>query len=108
MCTIVEKKGVDAKQLSSFLLALPASTSTSDDQRFKRLSDLKDDLQNVQTVPDIFFILNSKYASFLDYEIFEDMLENYGCNDETNEKLKYPMHLKAYLQKHKIGGLTLS
>ena len=101
VCTIIENKGVTAKKLSAFLLTLPASTSISDDQKFKKMSDLKDDLKGAQTVADVFFILNSKYASFLDYEIFEDMLENYGCN-ETNEKLKYPVHLKGYLEKHKI------
>ena len=98
---IVEEKGISARRLSAFLLNLPAYTSSSDDQEFKRLSGLKDDLQKADTVPDIFFLLNSKYASFLDYDIFQDILANYSPN-ESNEKLKYPVHLKAYLEKHKI------
>ena len=70
----------------------------------KKMSDLKDDLKSTQTVADVFFTLNSKYASFLDYEIFEDLLENYGCN-ETNEKLKYPVHLRRTWKSIKLKNL---
>ena len=99
--TIVIAKGVNAKDLRSYLLKLPASTETDDKKRLQLLSDMKAKLKEAHEVIDIFDLLFEEYASFLDYNIFELILKKYGTGKEL-KALKYPEHLKAYIEKHKI------
>ena len=96
--TIVEEKGVSARRLSSYLLNLPAST---DKKKLQLLSNLKAELHKAEEVTDIFILLSTKYASFLDYEIFETILKKYGAG-KHREELSYPKYLKAYVEMHKI------
>ena len=96
---IVKEKGVSAEELSSFLINLQASITT---KKLRLLSDLKAELQKAEKITDIFILLSTKYASFLDYDIFEIILKRYGPNEDREELINYPVHLKAYLEKHKI------
>ena len=96
---IIEEKSISAEQLSSFLINLPASIST---KKLRLLSNLKAELQKAEKITDIFILLTTKYASFLDYDIFEIILKRYGPNENREELINYPVHLKAYLEKHKI------
>ena len=98
---IVIKKGISVKQLSSYLLSIMALTKADDKENLQLLSDMEADLKGAKEIADIFISLNLKYASFLDYEIFEMILEYYGPGEE-GEELTYPTHLKAYIEQHKI------
>ncbi len=98
--TIVENTGVTAKRLSSYLLNLPAST-TDDEKKLRLLSDMKAELQKAEDIIDIFISLSSKYASFLNPDIYVNILEKYGTKEEQKQ-LDYPKHLKAYVKQHKI------
>ena len=99
--SIVEVKGVSAKHLSSYLLNLPAFTKPDDKCTLQFFYDLKTELQGTNEVVDIFILLSSKCASFLDYNIFEMLLQKYGT-DKDKKELNYPEHLKAYIEQHKI------
>jgi hypothetical protein len=68
------------------------------------LSFHDEDLAKAGDLYDIFIILTTYYASFLDYDIFQFILEKYHkLIDPDQEELKYPDHLKAYLAKHKVS-----
>ena len=96
--TIVEENGVSAERLSAYLLNLCAF---SNDRKEVILSDLRAEIESAGSVIKIFNILSTKYASFLDFDIFQSILKKYGRN-ESREDLNYPMHLEAYIKKHKI------
>lgn len=96
---IVQEKGITAKRLSFYLLSL--SASADDKRKLQLLFDMKNELKEVEDVTDIFTLLGSKYASFLDYDIFEAILMQFGEN-EKHEDLDYPTHLKTYIEVHKI------
>ena len=98
---IVEEKGINATILSTYLINLPASTNTDDERKLQLLSDMKTELQKAEKINDIFSLLSLKYASFLDYDIFETIREQFSVNEDRDE-LTYPVHLKAYIEKHKI------
>jgi hypothetical protein len=53
-------------------------------------------------ISDIFILLIEKFSSFLNYDIFETLQQKY-VKDEGQEALKYPEHLKVYVEKHKIA-----
>ena len=101
ICTILEEKGVTAQKLNAYLLYLPASTKEDNDKsNFHLLSHIKAELRSATELTDIFVLLSSKY-SFLDCDIFEMIRERY-CPNEKREDLTYPVHLKEYIEKHKI------
>ena len=66
------------------------------------MSDRKADLKKCDTINDIFDFLTTECASFLNYEILQDILEFYEI-PEDQERLQYPKHLKAYIEKHKVS-----
>ena len=72
------------------------------DQQVALLSELSDKLEKATTVNDIFNILNRNYATFLNYEIFQCIAEEYEV-DPDHEKMKYPEYLDAYIKKHKLS-----
>ena len=101
--TSIIRKGISAEDLSAYLLALPAFKSDeSEVEFFMMLEEVKDKLQQATTVNGIFNILNTKYATFLNYEIFQDMVDDFDL-DEGQEKLKYPEHLDIYIEMHKLS-----
>ena len=91
--TIVKDR-VTADQLGTYLLSLRAFKGPGEE---KMLCDLRAEIENAESVYKIFNLLNTKYASFLDYEIFQSILNRYGEN-ETHEELNYPAYLKAYME----------
>ncbi len=62
---------------------------------------MKAELQKAEDIVDVFIVLSSKYASFLNPDIFQNILEKYATIQEK-QKLDYPQHLKAYIEQHKI------
>lgn len=96
---MIKGKGVTPEDLRAYLLSLPTFTKG---QKLSLLSDKEAELEKCNTIATIFTFLTTKCASFLNYDIFQDILENYDiCQDR--EKLKYQDHLRAYIEKHKIS-----
>lgn len=62
---------------------------------------MKAELKTAEEVTHIFFILSSKYASFLDYNIFDAILKRFGEN-EQHDDLNYPAYLKSFFENHTI------
>ena len=105
----ITKQNVSAKDVSIFLMSLTAFNHDKQQDVLLSGSNLKD----AHDIGDIFIILLEEYASFMNYEIFQTMQERYVI-DEGQEALKYPVHLKEYVEKHKItefveikGGLRV-
>ena len=101
ICTILEDKDITARQLTTYLLYLPALTKTADKGKMQLLMDMKAELQKAEKITDIFISLSTRYHSFLDYNIFKKILKQFGSN-EIHEDLDYPTHLKDYIEMHKI------
>lgn len=96
----LKDKGVSAEDLCSDLLTMPATNQAEQD--LSLLSSHKAELEKAVSINGIFNFLTTEYASFLDYDIFEFMVETYEI-DNGQEKLKYPQHLNDYLNKHKVS-----
>jgi hypothetical protein len=97
--SMIQKK-VEAEELCAYLLSLPAFNSGHTEQEFALLSDVSDHLEKATTINDIFNILNRKYgASFINYEIFEEMAKYYDIKQDT----EYSEHLDAYIKMHKLS-----
>ena len=103
LCSSLKKKGVDVEELSTFVLQLPAfSPDEEDELQDKRLlSEMKMEIEEAKTVNKIFNLIGDKCASFLNYDIFQSILENY-CSDMDCEQFQYPEKLQAYIDRHNI------
>lgn len=101
----IEEKGVSAAALRSYLLSLSATGASFKGQKLTLLSDKRPELLKCSTVIDIFDFLTTECASYLNYDIFQFVLKHYNITDD-NEVFKYPEHLKAYINKHKISEFT--
>ncbi len=99
---LVEKIGVSPEELRSYLLSLPATSKSSRGQELTLLSDKETELKRCDTIIEIFNYLKTKCASFLTYDIFQCTLKYYNIS-EDQERLRYPEHLNAYIEKHKIS-----
>ena len=102
---IIEREGVSPEALRAFLLSLPASTITHKGQKLTRLSGKETELKECTTIAAIFSFLVTKCASFLNYDIFQNIATNY-IKREYQEQLKYPDQLKEFVEKHKIEEFT--
>ena len=101
----VKEKGVSPEDFRSFVQSLPASTDSSKHQKLTLLSDIELELEKCNTITAIFDILKKRCASFLNYDIFQNIADHYNIY-EDEEKMKYPEKLKAYVEKHKISEFT--
>ncbi len=99
----IEEKGVTPEELRLFLLNLPVSSNSNSSKRQKLtlLSDNQQhDLEKCATITAIFTFLR-KCTSFLNYDIYQSLVENYNISIDQ-EKMKYPDHLKDFIEKHSI------
>ena len=94
--------GISADDLCAYLLSLPALKSGESDQQVMLLSEISDKLEKATTVNGIFNVLNRNYATFLNYEIFLNIAEEYKV-DPDHEKMKYPEYLDDYVRMHKLS-----
>ena len=102
--SIIEEKGVSPEELCSYLLSLSAFSKSFKGQKLALMSDMKSELNKKNDkIIDIFDFLTTEYASFLNYDIFQKILEHYNISEDQDPKLKYRDHLKAYIEKHKIS-----
>ena len=99
--SIIEK-GISAGDLCAYLLALPAFNPDHGELKFTLLSEVSSHLEKATTINEIFNVLNKMYATFLNYEIFQSMVDDFNI-DQSQEKLKYPEHLDAYIKMHKLS-----
>ena len=92
----VTSQGVTAKDLKIFLMGFSAFSHR--EQQIVLFSGSK--FRDAHDVADIFELLIEEYASFMNYEIFQIIQKRYVF-DEGQEALKYPKHLKEYVEKLK-------
>lgn len=78
----VEEKGVTPEKLQTYLLSLPATTRA---QELTLLSDKKKELLETKTITEIFNFLITECTSFLNYDIFQRMLEKYKVDTDQEE-----------------------
>ena len=99
LCTSVKATGVSVEDFRTYLLKLPAFTKNQQDTL---LSGVKDKMKNACTINEIFDLIGEEYTSFLNCDIFLSILNQY-CSGVDNNDLKYPEHLKAYIDQHTIN-----
>ncbi len=99
---IIKEKGVTPEDLKSYLLSLSAFSQSSVGQQLALFYDKETELKQCNTIAEIFIFLSAKCVSFLDYEIFQDIL-NYYKIDKDQERLKYSEHFESYIKKHKVS-----
>lgn len=98
----VKERNISPETLCSYLLNLPAFGDDKCSQKLTLLSGLRTELENATTVNKIFNLLSTEYASFLDYDIFEFIIEEYDI-DESRPRMKYPEYLEAFINQHKLA-----
>ena len=98
----IKRKGVTASELSSYLL--PQSAYDYDSDNFKLLSEKKVEFECAENVDKVFNLLVYEYCSFLNINIFEDLVKDYKL-DEGQEELKYPAYLQKFIKEHTIAEI---
>ena len=96
----LEAKKKKPGDLSTDLLNVPAFNH--DKQARMLLSTHKTQLMAAKTLNDIFKLLSIEYASFLNYEIFQHIVDTNNL-DNGDEVFKYPQKLNEYITKHKVS-----
>ena len=100
ICESLQAKGIDAKQLGFKLLNLSAFNHSG--QKRMLLSTHEAELKRAVDLYDIFSLLTMEYASFLNYEVFQFIVNKYKL-DNGQDEFKYPEYLNTYVRKHKIS-----
>ena len=103
ICECVNEKHITVNELRTFVYRLPAFTSDCDEIDCL-LSGIKDELEGKNSINKIFDLIGDKCASFLNYTIYQAILDKY-CRDIECEEFKYPDKLKAYIDEHSIEDL---
>ena len=104
LCASVKATGVSVEDFRTFLLKLPAFAN--DQQGKKLLSGATAEMKAANTINEIFDLIDGKYASFLNYDIFRSIQHTF-CRGLDSEDLNYSEHLKAYVNDHKISEFCL-
>ncbi len=81
----IEEKRVSPEALRAYLLSLSASSNGDEGEMLTLMSEKKSELQKLETIPDIFSFLTTECASFLNYEIFQNILKNYSIGDKDED-----------------------
>ena len=96
LCNCLIHKKVTVVELRIFLSNLPFQCG---------LPEIQDKLQEADTLYKIFHLVGAECASFFHYDIFQ-CIQNEFCEAsdcESNPKLKYSEHFKAFINLHKIS-----
>lgn len=102
LCRSVIQKGITVQDLCLYLMNLPALECNYDDKKHKLLSGVKAKLQETTTIHGIFTLLSLECASFLNYGVFQSILDDHDIV-QNSDALRYSKHLKDYLDMHKIS-----
>lgn len=105
LCKLIEAKGESPESLRLHILSLSFHTTDEKRQSLAPMSKKRTELEKCKTVNEIFTLLATECASFLNYEIFQEIQTHYKIG-EDEEELKYADHLKAYIEKHKISEIA--
>jgi hypothetical protein len=95
----VKESGVSVEDFRTYLLKLPAFAS---DHHDTLLSGVRAEMKKADTINKLFDLIGEEYTSFLNYDIFQSILNKY-CKGVDCEDLKYPEHLKAYVDEHNVA-----
>jgi hypothetical protein len=98
----IERQGISVEDLCGYLLSLPAFDSSEGKHEFTLLSEVSDKLEKATSINGIFNILTKNYATFLNYEVFQCMAEEFDV-DLDQERMKYPDYLDAYIKMHTLS-----
>ena len=94
----LQEKNVEVDSICDYLLGF-----TSDNHSIALLSGAKRaKLEEANSISKIFRFLKRECTSFLNYDIFECLIEHFQL-DRDQEYLKYPDKLKKYVQKQRIS-----
>ena len=96
----LQAKGKNPIDLRSELLNVSAFNNKKEVRML--LSTHKVQLRKAKTLNDIFDFLSVKYASFLNYEIFQHIVDANNL-DNGDEVFKYPQKLKQYIMERKVS-----
>ena len=89
-----------------YLTCLPCSKHEGDKVEML-LASKRDELLRSTTFIEVFIILEN-FTSFLNYHLFEKIIDQFMKGDRKSQKqLEYPSHLKQYLEKHKISEFEM-
>lgn len=103
LCQSVIDKGTTVTNFRLYLMNLPALECDDNEEKHKLLYGVKVKLLEAVSIQDVFMSLSLECASFLNYDIFQCILDDYKISVENSDKLKYSEHLKLYLYKHKLS-----
>lgn len=98
------ERGITVSELCSYLLSLDAFQAGHNVQ-CKLLSGVKDKFEGASTIHQILDIVTKDCASFLDFEIYQCIVDEYDF-DHGQNAMKYSEHLKEYIEKHTIAELA--
>ena len=93
----IKEKGVSTSQLRGYLMNLSAFHNNQ--RKPVLLSELEEDLERTKDIDEIFEVLSKKYASFLNFGIFESMVKDFGIKRNMN----YAAILQDYVKKHNVS-----
>lgn len=102
----VYDRDVSVEKMRIYLLGLPALECEDHSEKSKLLFGIKHLLMEAVTLSNIFEVLLEGCGSFLNYEIFQSIMDHYNvspASDKEADALNYSEHLKAYLDIHKLS-----
>ena len=100
----LEEKPVDIEDFSQYIQSLPGYECGGD--KLMLLSSRRDELSKANTFIKIFIILQ-ECTSFLNYQLFEYIIDTYIIERNSLAKLDYPSKLHKYLEELKISEFIL-
>lgn len=103
----VTATGVTLEDFRQFLLGLSSYVADSEDEQHGLLDHVKAEIKKADNIIGIFDVLTTDCCSFIDVGIFQFIIEEYGIDTSSDEKLQYCEHLKSYLLKHKISEFIM-
>ena len=99
--TSLEAKNVTVENLRTYILSLPAFKS-DENRHHKLMSGREELISKAAIINDIIDVITTMCASFLDYEIFGSIVEEYELN-KGQKQFQYPQYLRTYIDAHKIS-----
>lgn len=97
----LKERYVTPKELRSKLLKESAFSHSKQEQTFFSVQNLNK-LSEAKTIHDAIELLAREYASFLNYDIFQFIIKEFGL-DDGQEDFHYPQYLKDFIERHKIS-----
>ena len=97
----LQEMAIDVNELCSYLLSINAFQS-SINLHGKLLSGVASELKKARTILEVLDIVVENCSSYMNVGVFQCIVKTYGI-DKGQEELKYPGHLKAYIEKHTIA-----